>query len=133
VQIVNQANRKQGRLGRRKNDASAHPQLSVPTSPTDVPVPPSLRASHIELAGDSYVVLSFPAPSWDLPECLTSAEREVARAVLGGATNDEIAERRSSSERTVAHQIASIFEKLSVSSRAELASLLAARTLQHRS
>ena len=72
-------------------------------------------------------MLTLPSPSWHLPECLTRAEQEVAKAILGGATNEQIAERRSISVRTVAHQIGSIFEKLAVSSRAEFASLLATR------
>jgi DNA-binding CsgD family transcriptional regulator len=84
-----------------------------------------LRARQIELGGETYVVFTFPAPSWDLPVCLTLAEREVALAILAGATNEQIAERRASSVRTIAHQIASIFEKLTVSSRAELAFRLA--------
>jgi DNA-binding NarL/FixJ family response regulator len=129
---VDQANRKQGRLSRPTSDVGDGTDGPVTASPIEVPVPAGLRASRIDLAGDSYVVLSFPAPSWDLPACLTRAEREVAHELLGGATNEQIAERRSSSVRTVAHQVASIFEKLAVSSRVELASLLA-RTMPRRS
>jgi DNA-binding CsgD family transcriptional regulator len=96
-------------------------------SSVDVPVPAGLRATRVDLAGDSYVVMTFPTRAWEVPDCLTRAEREVAHAMLSGATNAQIAEQRSISVRTVAHQIGSIFEKLAVSSRAELASLLAAR------
>jgi len=52
---------------------------------------------------------------------LTEAEREVALMVLQGATNDVIALRRSVSYNTVANQIKSLYAKLDVSNRAELA------------
>ncbi len=100
---------------------------------TEVPMPAGLRASRVELAGASYVVFSFPAAQWDLPAALTAAEREIALAVVGGATNEEIASLRASSARTVAHQVASIYAKMGVSSRAELASKLASVTRKGRS
>ena len=60
---------------------------------------------------------------------LTRAEEEVARAAIGGLSNAEIATMRGRSERTIANQLASIFRKLGVTSRAELAAVLAsART-----
>jgi DNA-binding NarL/FixJ family response regulator len=99
----------------------------------EVPMPAGLRASRVELAGESYVVFSYPTAQWDLPDALTVAEREVALAVVGGATNEEIASLRASSARTVAHQVASIFAKMKVSSRAELASKLASLTRKGRS
>jgi DNA-binding NarL/FixJ family response regulator len=55
---------------------------------------------------------------------LTLAEREVLGIVLEGASNAEIARRRSTSARTVAVQIKAIFTKLGVRSRAELAAAL---------
>src|SRR5687767_12048565 len=79
---------------------------------TEVPMPAGLRASRVELAGESYVVFSYPTAQWDLPDALTAAEREVALAVVGGATNEEIAFLRASSPRTVAHQVASIYAKI---------------------
>jgi DNA-binding CsgD family transcriptional regulator len=56
---------------------------------------------------------------------LTAAEREVAQAILDGASNKEIAQQRGVAPRTVANQVASVFRKLGVSSRAELASTFA--------
>jgi DNA-binding NarL/FixJ family response regulator len=100
---------------------------------TEVPMPAGLRASRVELAGESYVVFSYPTPQWDLPDTLTAAERKVAHAVISGATNEEIASSRASSVRTVAHQVASIYAKMGVSSRAELASKLASLTRKGRS
>jgi DNA-binding NarL/FixJ family response regulator len=71
------------------------------------------------------VVVSMPieAPTAGLAE-LTEAEREVARRVLAGESNREIATRRGVSERTVANQVQAIFRKLGVQSRAELAALV---------
>jgi DNA-binding CsgD family transcriptional regulator len=51
---------------------------------------------------------------------LSPAEREVVLAVLDGASNTAIAQRRGTSERTVANQLASIFRKLGASSRLDL-------------
>ncbi|MGZ3419666.1 MAG: response regulator transcription factor [Polyangiales bacterium] len=64
-------------------------------------------------------VLSLPAS--DRGADLTRAEREVARAVIAGLSNAEIARERGRSERTVANQIASVFRKLRSASRTELA------------
>jgi DNA-binding CsgD family transcriptional regulator len=55
-----------------------------------------------------------------LPD-LTAAERDVLRAVLAGKGNAEIAARRGTAVRTVANQVARIFRKSGVRSRAELA------------
>jgi DNA-binding NarL/FixJ family response regulator len=125
---VDPSNRKQGQLGRPSNQIAFGGATRQPAPSVDAPVPAGLRASAVELAGEEYIVFAFPAPEWNLPPCLTSSERQVALALLGGATNAQIAERRSTSVRTVAHQVASIFEKLSVTSRAELAFRLAARS-----
>jgi DNA-binding CsgD family transcriptional regulator len=54
---------------------------------------------------------------------LTDAERDVLTRILAGDSNETIAKARGSAVRTVANQIASIFRKLGVSSRAELAAL----------
>ncbi|APR88599.1 hypothetical protein A7982_13948 [Minicystis rosea] len=55
---------------------------------------------------------------------LTDAEADVARLACEGLSNAEIAERRGSAERTVANQLARIYEKLGVRSRVELVVLL---------
>ncbi len=68
-------------------------------------------------------VLAFtqptPTPSPFLAK-LSPAEREVVALVTKGHRNDEIAELRGTSPRTVAHQLTRIYEKLGVGSRAEL-------------
>ena len=55
---------------------------------------------------------------------LTAAEREVAALALRGLSNRDIAVRRGARERTVANQLASVFRKLGISSRSELAKAL---------
>lgn len=52
---------------------------------------------------------------------LTEAEAAVAALVLGGLRNDGIAEIRGTSSRTVRNQLSSVFRKLRVASRTELA------------
>ena len=72
---------------------------------------------------EDFVLLSFAIPtSDDLPRAdeLTLAESNVLQELLEGRTNKEIAAKRSSSVRTVANQVATIFRKLGVSSRSEL-------------
>jgi DNA-binding NarL/FixJ family response regulator len=73
------------------------------------------------LGDDEYLNLSMPVPEWDMPEALTDAERAVTLAVLRGATNDQVARERRTSARTIANQLTSIFAKLGVTSRIELA------------
>ena len=51
---------------------------------------------------------------------LGEVEQEILELLLRGHDNRSIAERRGTSPRTVANQIASIFRKLGVRSRAEL-------------
>ncbi|MCY1042101.1 LuxR C-terminal-related transcriptional regulator [Corallococcus sp. bb12-1] len=51
---------------------------------------------------------------------LTSAEQEIVNHVLLGWTNKQIASGRGTSAGTVANQIAAIYQKLGISSRADL-------------
>jgi DNA-binding NarL/FixJ family response regulator len=48
------------------------------------------------------------------------SERAVAEAIVDGLSNAEIARTRGTSQRTVANQVASLFQQLEVQSRAEL-------------
>lgn len=52
---------------------------------------------------------------------LTHAERDIVQRLLAGSSNAEIATARRRSVRTVANQIASIYRKLGVASRSDLA------------
>jgi DNA-binding CsgD family transcriptional regulator len=67
---------------------------------------------------------SRPALGW---ESLTPTELAVAHAVAGGLSNPQIAARMFISRRTVTTHLTSIFRKLGISSRAELAARAARR------
>lgn len=78
-----------------------------------------IRVTRMHVGGDEYVVISVP--TGDSPaDTLTDAERDVARQVVAGLSKKQIARRRDSSVNTVANQVASIYLKLDVRSRAEL-------------
>ena len=92
-------------------------------SPADTRDPPpegGPRVGAFTHDGADYVVFSLPAePSAASP--LSAREREVLAALLAGRSNAQIAAELGTASRTVANQVASIFRKLGVSSRAELA------------
>lgn len=79
----------------------------------------AFRSSRLRVGDDELLVLELSAAR-GLPPGLTKAEQEVARLVCEGLSNIAIAERRGTSARTVANQLARVFEKLGVSSRVEL-------------
>lgn len=79
-----------------------------------------LRVATLRIEGLEVAVLSFPIASRSAP-ALTRAERDVARRLLAGEKMATIAKARGTAVRTVANQIASIYKKLGVNSRAELA------------
>jgi DNA-binding CsgD family transcriptional regulator len=85
--------------------------------------PPGARVHDLEVGGEALLVISYRIEHADQPRhsVLSTAEREVARLAIDGMSNARIAERRSTSLRTVANQMASIFKKLGVGSRRELA------------
>lgn len=84
--------------------------------------PQGRRATPMDEAGPGLVVLSFPLPERDGAfAALSEAEREVAGLAIRGLSNAEIAEARGTRVRTVANQMASIFQRLRVASRQELA------------
>jgi DNA-binding CsgD family transcriptional regulator len=82
------------------------------------------RFAEYELAGEALAVASAALLEEGRLSVLSEAEREVVVSLLQGATNREIARRRGSAERTVANQIQSVYRKLDVRSRAELAARL---------
>ncbi len=87
-----------------------------PSSPEGL-VGRRLLTPHGEL-----VVLSFPLAEG---RELTRAEHDVARRLLAGESNAAIAIARGTSARTVANQVAAVFRKLGVGSRAQLAATAA--------
>jgi DNA-binding CsgD family transcriptional regulator len=83
--------------------------------------PPGTQAHLVEVGGEELLVFRVPLRRVTLDESLSDAEREVAALALAGLSNSEIGRRRGTSERTVANQMATIFRKLGVRSRSELA------------
>ena len=76
-------------------------------------------------AGQTFAVVSQAAPSSASGPVLTPAEREVMTLLLAGKSNGEIARQRKTAVRTVANQVASLFRKFGVGSRAALAARVA--------
>jgi DNA-binding NarL/FixJ family response regulator len=73
----------------------------------------------MKIGGEDVAVMSYPLPPPAFPASFSTAERIVAHALLRGLSNSEIARARKTSVRTVANQVASLFHKLGVRSRAE--------------
>ena len=87
--------------------------------------PLGLEAHLFESENESFVVLSYPLPAPQLPASLTKAERAVVELALQGLRTLEIAARRGVAQRTVSNLLQRAYRKLGVSSRAELAALVA--------
>src|SRR4051794_21660076 len=92
----------------------------------------ALRVVKFWIGRDEFAIVSLPGdepppcgsehqPS-DLPRSrnLTATERAVAELAVSGLSNRAIAERRRTSPSTIANQLAGIYKKLGLSSRAEL-------------
>jgi len=88
--------------------------------------PSGLRAKLAEVAvqGETLLIGAYPLINEDRVKGLTDAEREVLVHLMVGSTNRDIAQRRQTSEYTVANQVKAIFRKLEVFSRSELAARL---------
>jgi len=61
----------------------------------------------------------------DEPVALTKREREVAVLAASGITSKDIADRLFVSVRTVDNHLGRVYDKLGISSRAELAEIMA--------
>jgi DNA-binding CsgD family transcriptional regulator len=107
--------------------AAQRPARVRSNSPAPGRPPLFAEARRFELHGAEYAVLSFPLPPDDFAQRLTATERAVTDLVLRGLSTAEIARRRRRSSRTIANQIASLFQKLGVRSRRELVSLFLER------
>jgi DNA-binding CsgD family transcriptional regulator len=83
-----------------------------------------VRVLATTFQGHRALWIELPATPASLPDTLTPAEREVVELVLAGSSNQQIADARGASYRTVANQLASIFKKVGVSSRVELVAKL---------
>jgi DNA-binding NarL/FixJ family response regulator len=105
------------------NSAHLRPRRAV-----ERPPPTGLMAERVDVDGISIAVLEYPiASAVDQFAPLTPAEQGIVALVLEGLPNYAIASRRGRSERTIANQLASIYAKLGVGSRSELAAWVARR------
>jgi DNA-binding CsgD family transcriptional regulator len=91
--------------------------------------PDGLSVARLRIGDGELAVLSFPGSGPRLLVALSVAERDVALMIVDGKSNAEIAASRRTSVRTVANQVASVFRKCGVCSRAELAAALMAQDL----
>ena len=82
------------------------------------------RVERWAIRSEEFLVVSVPLPTLGplVSAGLSAAEREVTSMILDGMSNREVARARKTSVRTVANQVASVFKKLGVSCRLELAS-----------
>jgi DNA-binding CsgD family transcriptional regulator len=81
---------------------------------------------EVKVGDETLVVVSLPTEDLRTLDGLTAAEREVARAVIRGLSNEEVARARGCRPRTIACQLAAVYKKLGVTSRSELAALVRA-------
>ena len=88
-------------------------------------LPQNLRVGVLNLGGLRLLVFEWATPEGDVAGMLTEAEEDVLRLLLSGLSNAEVGLRRGTSERTIAKQVASLFEKLGVQSREGLFALVA--------
>jgi DNA-binding NarL/FixJ family response regulator len=94
----------------------------APHSDAAIDPPPGLRVFRSRVRDTEYAVLIIPKRARnDARVELTRAEREVYEMVISGLSNEAIGARRGTSMRTVANQLQSIYVKLGISSRIELA------------
>jgi DNA-binding NarL/FixJ family response regulator len=107
----------------------AAPTRSVDAS-LELPPPRGLEAYTVNVGNEELLILGFALPRIVPPPGLTAAEEEVVRAVASGMKNAEIARRRGTSQRTVANQLTSIFQKLGITSRAQLVCMSTVRRTQ---
>ena len=90
-------------------------------------LPAGLRGVHgarVEYGNEQYAIISMPAYDHDFIAKLSHAEKEVARWILMGKSDKQIAAIRACSPKTITKQINSIYEKLAVHNRAQLAQRL---------
>ena len=84
------------------------------------PLPRGLVVETIEIGGETLVVFAFPSRQ-DASSPLTETERDIVELTLRGLTTAQIAAERGVARATVSSQLQSIYRKLGVSSRVELA------------
>ena len=88
---------------------------------------PTRARGHAPNVGMPRIVNIF-RPDACLQQRLSPSEYEVARDLVDGLRQEQIARRRHTAKRTVANQVANVYQKLGVSGRNELMAWLAAQT-----
>jgi DNA-binding CsgD family transcriptional regulator len=88
--------------------------------------PGGMQANRFTFAGAAFLVLSFPVTEPPASK-LTAAEADVARQIVMGRSNQEIAACRRTALRTVVNQVAAILRKLGARSRYDVVAKLALR------
>lgn len=104
------------------------PRATLAGRGPSLPAPCGLRASWLEAHGEHFLVLSYPLARLELPQGLTSAQRETVAAILAGKSRSQVARERGTSTRTVANLLSQAFRRLGVCSRMELAAQLSSQT-----
>ncbi len=113
--VTNCTARAQKKLG-----LSSHCELAAFFAPSGL----RTKLAEVAVHGENLLVGSYPLINPGRIEALTEAERAVLSHLVAGSTNSDIAQRRKTSEYTVANQVRAIFHKLEVCSRGELAARL---------
>src|SRR5690606_27142849 len=100
----------------------AEPPTGAETRLTcDVVGPRAATDLQVSRVGD---VIVISADTLRYPAALSESEQAVARALIAGHTNAEIAKARGTSTKTVANQLYAMYRKLDVGTREELVALL---------
>ena len=90
--------------------------------------PSRMERLDVGVGDEDIGVLSVDArPYGDAAAALSEAELEVASYVVRGLSNEEIARERQVAVRTIANQVRSIYAKLEINSRSQLANALTRR------
>lgn len=113
--ITNCTARTQDKLG-----LGSRAELVVFFAPTGV----RRKLAEVTLAGERFLIGASPLIDTRRLAGLSETERDVLGLLIAGSTNADIAQRRGTSENTVANQVQSIFRKLVVRSRGELVARL---------
>jgi DNA-binding NarL/FixJ family response regulator len=99
--------------------------------------PPDLEVALVTIEGHTYALLSHPLDVASLPlptaiAALPAALAHVASLAVDGLDNAAIARARGTSVRTVAKQLETLYRRLGIGSRIELAALCSPRISDER-
>lgn len=92
---------------------------------------PDMSFTPYQLGPDELLRIDMPLSKVDTLAGLTKSERDVLADLLRGYSNRVISVRRDRSPKTVANQVASVFSKLRVHSRREVALAMSSGEVRH--